>query len=125
MVDYKEDLWPDEIEYTQIISPVTIIKEQGKILGRKTNNVVVGEVKPFKSPHPNDFPFIYTFILVCSSINYEYELFKFGFSIEMYPFKIVLDNSIANDPFLSHRNPEIIRLSRSYGYKSSLCKKTS
>ncbi|ACB51789.1 hypothetical protein cce_2441 [Crocosphaera subtropica ATCC 51142] len=108
MVDYKQDLWPDEIKTTEIISPVTIIKEQGKILGRKTNNIVVGEVKTFNSSTKLiDFPFTYRFVLVCSSINYEYRLFDFAFPIEIYPIKIIPDTSIANELSLSPRNPEI------------------
>lgn len=104
MVDYKQDLWLDEIKSTEIISPVTIIKEQGKILGRKTNNIVVGEVKHIDS---NQFPFAYGFALVCSTINYEYYLFDFLFPIEMYPVIIIPDNSIANELSLPSRNPEI------------------
>ncbi|MGK7880377.1 MAG: hypothetical protein AB4060_09800 [Crocosphaera sp.] len=104
MVDYKQDLWPDEIKTTEIISPVTIIKEQGKILGQKTNNIVVGEVKLM---HSTEFPFAYGFILVCSTINYEYKLFDFVFPIEMYPVRIIPDASIANELSLSPRNPEI------------------
>ncbi|WP_107671026.1 hypothetical protein [Cyanothece sp. BG0011] len=99
MVDYKQDLWPDEIKSIEVISPVTIIKEQGKILGKKTNNIVVGEVKTFQSSQfpPSRFPFTYRFVLVCSIMNYVYRLFDFGFAIEMYPVTIVPDASIRKE----------------------------
>lgn len=100
MVDYKQDLWPDEIKSIEVVSPVTIIKEQGKILGRKTNNIVVGEVTLSKT-HPGitsyNFAFYYKFFLVCSSIDYKYQLFSFGLPIDMYPVTIFPDSSIGND----------------------------
>ncbi|MGK7886387.1 MAG: hypothetical protein AB4057_17410 [Crocosphaera sp.] len=104
MVDYKQDLWPDEINSIEVISPVNIVKEQGKILGKRTNNIVIGEVKPM---HSTVFPFAYGFILVCSTINYEYKLFDFVFPIEIYPLIIIPDASIANELCLPPRNPEI------------------
>ena len=38
------DLWPDDIEHTSVKAPVTILREQGTFLGRKTSNLVEGEI---------------------------------------------------------------------------------
>ena len=98
MVDYKQDLWPDEIKSIEVVSPVTIIKEQGKILGRKTNNIVVGEVKTLNS-RPISYDFGYSFSLVSSPLNYQYQLFKFYFTIDNYPVFISVDDSIKIEKF--------------------------
>ena len=98
MVDYKQDLWPDEIKSIELISPVTIIKEQGKILGKKTNNIVVGQVFSLNS-YPSLYEFGYRFSLVSSSMNYQYQLFSFYFRIDNYPVFVEVDDSIKTEKF--------------------------
>ena len=43
-----EDLWPDDIAENKTRSPFSIFKEQGKYLGRKTNNLVLGKIHRLK-----------------------------------------------------------------------------
>ena len=43
MVDYNQDLWTDEINSTELIDPLIHIKEQGKILGKKTIILLLGK----------------------------------------------------------------------------------
>ena len=43
MVDYNQDLWTDEINSTELIDPLILIKEQGKILGKKTIILLLGK----------------------------------------------------------------------------------
>lgn len=45
MADEREDFWPKEIADVADPEPVAILKEQADLLGRKTNNDVVGIVR--------------------------------------------------------------------------------
>ena len=41
------DLWPDDLEVTDLVPPVTILKQQAVLLGKKTKNLLEGQVATF------------------------------------------------------------------------------
>jgi len=84
------DLWPDDITTNTILkAPVTILKEQGVLLGRKTSNLVEGEV--IKAFSDSEDHFYYTFYLVGPALGYRYRLLVVSHSINMYPLDIIMD----------------------------------
>lgn len=103
--NYQQDLWPDDIASVTVISPKTIVEEQGKILGQKTNNLIVGELKREDSLSLNPSRFPYDFSLYCSSLNYRYDLFRFIFDVtENYPVYIKPDAMILKESFVDFPN---------------------
>lgn len=93
------DLWPDGIEYTSIKAPVTILKEQGALLGRKTGNIVEGladRTEPIgigRRGLPDD-RFKFTFYLSAPAINYGYELLTISHSVDLYPVEITVGEEL-------------------------------
>lgn len=89
-----DDLWPDDIQslkYSDLRPPVAILKEQGTLLGRKTDNLVEGEVVRV----PGDFlpeykyDFAYIFYLVAPALSdYRYKLLDILHSVDFYPLLI-------------------------------------
>jgi hypothetical protein len=84
------DLWPDDIEHTTLKAPVTILKEQGALLARKTGNIVGGladRTQLIARGSPDD-RFRYSFYLSAPAINYVYQLLKISHSDDLYPVEI-------------------------------------
>ena len=79
------DLWPKEIETVRILTPYTIVKEQGTLLGKKTQNLVYGDVATIDDPKNY---FSYVFRLVSTPISYKYNLFYFSHKTDIYPVRI-------------------------------------
>lgn len=109
--NYQQDLWPDDIASVTVISPKTIVEEQGKILGQKTNNLIVGELT--KNDYlSRSYKLFYDFYLYCSSLNYSYDLFKLSFDpAENYPVDIKPDSMILKESFVDFpktNNDEVI-----------------
>ena len=91
------DLWPDDIEHTSLKAPVTILKEQGAVLGRKTSNLVEGEI--FRRPAPF-MPglFQYTFSLVAPALgHYSYQLLRISHSLDFYPLEIETEEDVLGE----------------------------
>lgn len=92
------DLWPDDFGSANIITPVSILREQASKLGEKTKNVVEAQVieaqeRPFWA---NSGDFTYNFYLVAPLLKgYRYKLLVMSYSITMYPVKIGVDTDIA------------------------------
>jgi hypothetical protein len=89
------DLWPDDITTrTSLLKPpMTILKEQGTLLGRKTRNIVEGLV--VKTPHITSQDFGYTFYLVGPALgDYRYRLLAISFPVSIYPVMIGTDEDI-------------------------------
>ena len=40
MADTIPDLWPDNVGTTELVPPVTILRQQAALLGTKTQNLV-------------------------------------------------------------------------------------
>ncbi len=86
------NLWPEDIAVTEQVSPVSILKEQGALLGQRTKNLVVGRVRGGPSEYGGD-QFRYTFELVAPALdNYRYELFGISHGVEFYPLSIDWDS---------------------------------
>lgn len=88
------DLWPDDIGYTKLKAPVTILMEQASLLGKKTQNLVeakIGRDEAFEE-------FCYNFYLVAPALgNYRYKLFTIFHDIQLYPVKINIDSDILEE----------------------------
>jgi hypothetical protein len=88
------DLWPKDIEYTELRAPATIIKEQASLLGQKTKNLLKAEVLFSKTLETQD-SFYYTFYFVAPTLNnYRYKLFTISHGIKLYPVEINIDYDI-------------------------------
>jgi hypothetical protein len=86
------DLWPTEIEVTSLIPPATILRQQESALGKKTRNIVLGEVKARES---DNFDFSYIFYIVAPALgNYRYKLLTIYHNIELYPAIIQVEEGI-------------------------------
>lgn len=103
------DLWPKDIEYTGLKAPVTILREQASLLGKRTQNIVTAEVAQprdllvrmdqLRVINPRDplkpKAFFYAFHLVAPVLgNYRYELFTIANDIRLYPVMIYPDEDI-------------------------------
>ncbi len=83
------DLWPDDIKVDEMVTPLSILKEQASLLGQKTQNLVEAEVQT----KPLGADFSHSFFLVAPPLdNYRYKLFEIHHPIDMYPVKIVDEN---------------------------------
>ncbi len=107
------DLWPEDIEQVEGKAPVTILREQASLLGKKTMNIVEAKVRrisntggpsdyigtfPALTPwiHANDFA--YAFDIVAPALgDYRYGLFTMAHGVEMYPLKIKIGTEIADE----------------------------
>ncbi|MFP4440191.1 MAG: hypothetical protein ACLFVO_23400 [Chloroflexaceae bacterium] len=94
------DLWPDDIAVTTARSPVSILREQAAILGKKIRNLVEATVMAQDVGDPTTKKpgiFTYSFYLVAPALhNYHYRLFSITHDIELYPVTFLLDCEVAN-----------------------------
>ena len=59
------DLWPEDIgPIPDLKSPVTILREQASLLGKKTNNLVEAELVQLEAVISEDREFSYAFLIV-------------------------------------------------------------
>lgn len=88
------DLWPEDIgPISDLKTPVTILREQGALLGEKTNNLVEVEIVQFEPIRPEEF--LYAFLIVAPALdNYRYKLFTISYNINIYPVTISVDGEI-------------------------------
>jgi len=90
-----DSLWP-EIEPAAARPPVSILKEQGTLLGSKTNNLVEGKVESI--PEPDEATMGYSFYIVAPVLGgYRYRLFTIEHDIRMYPVNFTLESEIMVD----------------------------
>ncbi len=83
------DLWPEDIKVADMVTPLSILKEQASLLGQKTQNLVEAEVQT----KPLGAEFSHSFFLVAPPLdNYRYKLFEVHHPIDLYPIKIVDEN---------------------------------
>jgi len=79
------DLWP-ELEQSQIVPPVAILREQATALGKKTNHLLNGRVD---TRIGYDGKFRHTFYIVAPTLDdYSYELFWIEHGADQYPVKV-------------------------------------
>jgi len=101
------DLWPKSIvETARLISPLSILKEQAALLGKKTSNILEGLVMPisyeetllgFVKGINTDEALYYAFIITAPTLSYRYRLFTITQSIDLYPLWIALPGDIASE----------------------------
>ena len=79
------DLWPDDFGQDNSTPPVTILREQADLLGRKTRGTVEGLVKTSREVDN----FVHQFFAVAPALdNYTYLLFVVVHPIQFYPLEI-------------------------------------
>ena len=87
------DLWPEGIETNRVKSPVTILREQGSVLGQKTKNLVLGEVLE-ASGQGNEFA--YSFFIVAPALShYRYKLLTIHHDLGLYPVTVDVERRIS------------------------------
>ncbi len=79
-----DDLWPENIADSKLLTPLTILKEQAGLLGEKTKQRVQGEVVTQATGNL----FVHLFYLVAPTLGYKYELFQVSHGINFYPLVI-------------------------------------
>ena len=87
------DLWPEGIEINRVKSPVTILREQGSVLGQKTKNLVLGEVMDAGG---QDNQFAYAFFIVAPALShYRYKLLTIHHDVGLYPVTVDVEKRIS------------------------------
>jgi hypothetical protein len=75
------DLWP-EIEQTELLPPVAILREQAALLGKKTNHLLEGQVVT----KTDVGRFFHSFYIVAPALSsYTYRLFGINHDENLYP----------------------------------------
>jgi len=93
-----DDLWPESIGQTSdSLTPLTILQEQAKLLGDKTQNIVTADVETVID-NDKDNPFVYGFYVVAPVLqNFRYRLLEISHNIEIYPLSIYVDEEIIDE----------------------------
>ena len=111
-----DSLWPETVAATTITTPLSILREQGEILGKITSNILEGEVISATDENPipssnadllrnltlssveqqvtqqSNPVFYHSFYIKVPSLgNYRYKLFYVHHLITLYPASIVVD----------------------------------
>lgn len=91
-----QDLWPANITDTTVIdSPLSILREQARLLGEKTKNLVKAEVSQGTAENQK---FVHHFYIVAPTLNnYHYRLFTIEYGVEMYPLTIYSDEILGTE----------------------------
>ena len=88
------DLWPEDIQSVKALAPVTIVREQGAALGKKTKNIIIGKVREYPMTRGR---FSFIFVVSSPALKYEYDLFRFDYGVELYPVDVSPDSAIASE----------------------------
>lgn len=92
-----QNLWGDIKRKGKIIVPNTIIEEQGKILLEMTEQLVEIEIIEISDNRLKNAEFTFAVSLNSYKMeNYEYDIFKVEYDLEIYPVRIILDSNIQN-----------------------------
>lgn len=90
-----EDLWPENINTKiKMIAPVTILRQQASLLGKKTKNIVEGQVETKTVNDSSQEKLLeHSFYLVAPALDfYKYLLFRVQHGVmDWYPLKIFVD----------------------------------
>ncbi|ACF14146.1 conserved hypothetical protein [Chloroherpeton thalassium ATCC 35110] len=100
----KLDLWPENLNITDAVTPVTILKEQANLLGEKTQNVVTAEISTATLPvgYLDERGFFFDeqsqknllltdFYLSAPILKYRYKLLQVIHPLSHYPVIIKFD----------------------------------
>jgi hypothetical protein len=86
-----QNLWPSDIAESNLITPVTILKEQATALGDLTKQIVIAEVRSSSTGSS----FTHRFVLTAPAIgNYNFELLQVQYGISFYPMQLSWRGSI-------------------------------
>ena len=109
MAETIADFWPENIGKTNLVTPVTLLKEEASYLGPKTKQLVTAEVTTSTQP---DGRFLHNFMLVVPGLsNYKYSLFQVAHPITLYPAQVYWQNvgiGVATQENLVQKLQEII-----------------
>lgn len=82
MAETIPDLWP-ELEQSQVVPPIAILREQAAALGRKTNYLLEGRVETITVSGDR---FAHSFYVVAPALgDYTYKLFTIEHGPDQYP----------------------------------------
>lgn len=103
-----DDLWPDDLKETEEEAPIVLLKQQAALLGQKTRNKVVGDIRKLEGTEETwalpGGEFHFAFHLVGPALGrYSYRLFTISHDIDLYPLNISLDSNVAEEKF-----PEVL-----------------
>ena len=76
-----DNLWPANIADANLVTPVSILKEQATLLAEQTRQLVIGEVTTDTTGNL----FVHHFYVVAPTLSYRYELFQVSHGISFYP----------------------------------------
>ncbi|MBC8042593.1 MAG: hypothetical protein IAF08_04030 [Rhizobacter sp.] len=84
----KQNLWPkDIVDTSDLVTPVSILKEQASLLGEQTQNLVEAKVETSSITNGQ---LMHVFYLVAPALdNYKYRLFTIYHGVELYPLDLV------------------------------------
>ncbi|MBX3081965.1 MAG: hypothetical protein KF716_10065 [Anaerolineae bacterium] len=114
------DLWPTDIDASNEfdVPPVALLREQAELLGKRTDNKVVGKVMSVQVKHTFSHRFVgdygqkleqalgYSFLITAPELNYQYALFVIAVSIDSYPVRFELDYGLTKEAW-ANGNPTI------------------
>ena len=88
-MDPHSDLWPDDIaEVGNLVTPLAILKEQGALLAKKTNNLLKVSVENWTDEYDH-WAYGYAFFLIAPILsNYQYKLLTIRHNASLYPLVI-------------------------------------
>lgn len=89
------DLWPDDIVAQAEPSPASVLRQQGYLLGQKTRNFVVGEVRSSGTAAEYN----HEFWVSAPLLNVRVRLFRVEHGVRFYPAKVrtfLIQNSSGN-----------------------------
>lgn len=92
MLDPHSDLWPDDIaEVGNLVTPLSVLKEQAALLARKTNNLLKASVVRWHEEYADQWAYGWAFYLVAPVLSdYKYLLFTIKQDTKLYP--LVIEN---------------------------------
>lgn len=124
------DLWPDDIAVVEpVITPLSILKEQGQALEERTKNILevkvllCSSVDSYRSIDPNESnnlsEFAYSFSIVAPLLgNYRYELFRIQHNIVLYPVHVSFDKIYLSNSFrYQHPHEEAFQANNETDFK--------
>jgi hypothetical protein len=82
-----QNLWGELPGPAEVTPPVTILREQASVLGKATNNVLVGQVSKVTA---RQWAFQYDLDIRAAALDdYIYEVLSVRHNVEMYPLEVI------------------------------------
>jgi hypothetical protein len=85
-----KSLWPDDIGQSDLVTPVSIMREQAALLGEKTGNLVTAEVVTTSQSGL----LTHSFSLDAPALSYRYLLFYARHQIALYPVDVTYQSTV-------------------------------